>query len=158
MTRCTISGTPSACHATKEIKEMDWKDSIIGGLLSGVIWGVISMAVNTFTGAAVPEATFAHDIATFVFAGAVFGIVTGAFLKAAGGFIPVRSTIARAVIVSTSLWIVLRVAGEMLSAMEPDRYHFVTPQTIQGFVLSVLLGVILGVVFRKPARKASLLR
>ncbi|MBI5642130.1 MAG: hypothetical protein HY954_01495 [Deltaproteobacteria bacterium] len=121
------------------------KESLIPGLLAGIIWGMLSMVVNSVTGVMMFEGGFVHNLASFAVGGAVFGIVCGGFLPVAGRFIPFKGLFPKAVIVSAFLWLILRAGGIMLSSMEPDRYHVLTPESIQGFGLSLLLGALIGI-------------
>ncbi|HEY4707319.1 MAG TPA: hypothetical protein VII64_07650, partial [Thermodesulfobacteriota bacterium] len=101
------------------------------------------------------EGSFAHNMLSFTFGGVVFGIVTSGILAVAGRFLPFRRLLYRAVFVSASVWIVLILAGDMLSMMEPGRYHLVTPETMQGFLLALALGAILGMLLKKGEARAA---
>jgi len=128
---------------------MDLKEYFKSGLVAGVVWGWLSYLANAITGVFPFEGSFAEDIVSFSFGGAVFGIAAAATLALAGGLIPLKGTVARAVFASAFIWIALKLFGDLLSVMEPDRYHLFTAGTVQGLGLSVLLGVILGVVVRR---------
>lgn len=117
-----------------------FKDGIMAGAVGGVIWGLVSMAVNSATGVFTPEAGLVHDTVSFALGGVLFGAVAGGFLEAGGRAIPFRNVYARAVFTSTLIWMLLRVGGAMLSAIESERYHVLTPETVQGLLLSALLG------------------
>lgn len=119
------------------------------GVAAGIIWGWVCMAVNAATGIFPFEGTFTHNVVTFSAAGAVFGIVTSALLLAGGRFIPFRNAVARGMLVSTVLWLVMRFVGNMLSVMEPERYHLLKPEFIQGVTLAVVLGALLGLLGRR---------
>lgn len=121
-------------------------------ILSGVVWGWISMAVNHATGIFRFEASFAHDLAAFSFGGMVFGAVCGGLLSVAWDYIPFKGALAKAVFTSTSLWIVLRLGGSALSTMNPFRYQVIAPQTIQGLVLAVLLGTVMGLAWKRDIK------
>lgn len=125
------------------------KDGVTAGVISGIIWGWVSMGVNAVSGVFPYEGSFAHNLVTFSAAGVVFGVVVGGILAAAGRYVPGKGTLPRAVFVSTALWLVLRGAGMGLSAMHPGRYHLLSPEFIQGVALSVILGGILGLVLKK---------
>ncbi|MFQ5736686.1 MAG: hypothetical protein ACE5GY_07470 [Thermodesulfobacteriota bacterium] len=135
--------------------ERSWKESMVAGVIAGVVWGWLSMAANSVTGIFPFESSFAHNFMAFTFGGAVFGVVAGGFLNVAGRFLPFRSVLARAVVVSATLWVVLRLGGAMLSSMEPMRYHMVTPQVIQGFTLALILGTLLGITWKKGLRPSK---
>lgn len=128
------------------------KGGILSGVVAGIIWGWFTMAVNAVTGVFAFEGTLTHNIVTFAAAGAVFGIVTGVVLAVGGRFIPVRSMVAKGVVISTALWLVLRIGGVALSAMEPHRYHLLTTEFFQGILLAVVLGAFIGVLGRGSAR------
>lgn len=127
----------------------DLKDGVAKGALAGIIWGWLSFALNSFTNIFEFEGSFASDLASFTFGGAVFGIFTGGFLSVVGGYIPSKSVIGKAVAVSAVLWIILKAGGTLLSVSEPDRYHIVTAEAAQGFVLSIILGLTLGLLWKR---------
>ena len=120
-------------------------NSITAGAISGIIWGWLALAVNSFTGVFPLEAGFLSALASFTIGGAVFGAASAGFLFVAAGIIPFRSVVLKAMIVSSSVWIVLRAGGAVLSRMEPGRYHLNAPEALQGLLLAVLLGAVLGV-------------
>jgi hypothetical protein len=125
------------------------KDGVIAGVIAGIIWGWVSMGVNAVSGVFPYEGSFAHNLATFTAGGAVFGVVVGGLVASVGRLLPFRGALQRAVFISTALWLVLRGAGMMLSAMQPDRYHLLSPEFIQGVALAAAMGVILGLILRK---------
>ncbi len=128
------------------------KGGITTGVIAGIIWGWFTMAVNAVTGVFLFEGTMVHNIVTFAAAGAIFGIVTGVVLAVGGRFVPVKSMVAKGVVISTALWLLLRIGGVALSAMEPHRYHLLTTEFFQGILLSVVLGALIGVLGRGAAR------
>ncbi|OGP14360.1 MAG: hypothetical protein A2052_09785 [Deltaproteobacteria bacterium GWA2_54_12] len=128
---------------------MNLKEHLKSGVIAGVVWGWLAYLTNAVTGVFPFEGSFAQDIVSFSFGGAVFGVATGASLALLGGLIPFRGIVARAVFASAFIWIVLRLAGDMLSMMEPHRYHLLTAETVQGLALAVALGAILGIMVRK---------
>lgn len=133
---------------------MNLKEHLKSGVIAGVVWGWLAYLTNAVTGVFPFEGSFAQDIVSFSFGGAVFGVATGASLALLGGLIPFKSVVARAVIASAFIWIVLRFAGDILSMMEPERYHILTVETVQGLALSVALGAILGIMVRKSKGQA----
>lgn len=133
---------------------MNLKEYLKSGVIAGVVWGWLAYLANAVTGVVPFEGSFAQDIVSFSFGGAVFGVATGASLALLGGLIPFKSVVARAVIASALIWIILRLAGDMLSMMEPGRYHILTVETVQGLALSVALGAILGILVRKAKSSA----
>lgn len=128
------------------------KSSIKAGAIAGVLWGWLCYLANFLSGVFPFEGSFAQNFITFSFGGAVFGVVTGGLLAVVGRFLPFRKTVFRAVFISAALWVVLRLAGDFLSMMEPERYHLVKPETVQGFFLALALGAILGLLLKKDER------
>ncbi|WKZ33418.1 MAG: hypothetical protein QY316_03150 [Thermodesulfobacteriota bacterium] len=128
------------------------KSSIKAGAIAGVLWGWLCYLANFLSGVFPFEGSFAQNFITFSFGGAVFGVVTGGLLAVVGRFLPFRKTVFRAVFISAALWVVLRLAGDFLSMMEPERYHLVKPETVQGFFLALALGAILGLLLKKNER------
>ncbi len=135
--------------------ERSWKQSIVTGVSAGVVWGWLAMAANSLTGIYPFEASFAHNLVAFTFGGAIFGAVAGGFLNAAGPFLPLRGTLSKAVLICASLWVILRLGGAMLSVMEPHRYHVLTPETLQGFALALMLGTLMGFMWKKEIRPSK---
>ncbi len=131
-----------------------WKDGLFLCMLSGALWGLISLLFNTFTGAFVLEAGVVHDLVTFALGGALFGLVTGGILSVAQGFLPGWGLTKKAVAISLVIWFALSGAGIVLSLLRPIRYHFELGQTLQGLFLAAVLGLILGS-FWKMGLKAS---
>ncbi len=125
-----------------------FKNGISAGVVAGVIWGWLTMAVNAVTGVFPFEGTFTHNLVTFAAAGAIFGIVVGVVLVTGGRFLPVKSQVGKGVVISTAIWLLLRIGGIVLSAMEPHRYHLLTAEFFQGIVLAVILGALLGLFSR----------
>lgn len=128
------------------------KRFIMAGILGGIIWGWIAMALNSATVAFEFEGSFMHDFVTFAIGGAVFGVIVAGFLSLLGDKLPFKNRLLRAVLVSTSLWILLRTGGTLLSHMDHERYHLVTSQTLQGLFLSMILGCIMWILWKKDAK------
>lgn len=126
---------------------LDWKRYMIISGLAGALWGVFSFGVNALTGIFRFEHGLAYNLIVFAVAGSVFGMVSGGFLMAAKGFLPFNRPFPKAVMVSTGLWLVLRLSGALLSGMESERYHVVTVETLQGLMLSLTLGSFIGLSF-----------
>jgi hypothetical protein len=133
---------------------MDWKRGVVAGLVAGILWGWLAMAVNSFTGAFPLWEGLLFNLTTFAIGGAVFGIVVGGFLVIARDILPFRSLLPKAVMVSVCLWVVLRIGGTLLSGIAPWRYHTVLTQTVQGFFLAILMGLLLGVLWKKLIKDA----
>ncbi len=127
------------------------KSFIATGLFAGLIWGWFSMATNVATGAFPLEGTMLSNWAAFTLAGGFFGLVVAGVVRFAGKSLPFKGTVANAVLVSVAFWLILRVGGALLSAMEPERFHVVTLQTLQGLLLSVMLGALVGLMWKKES-------
>lgn len=132
-----------------------FKDCVVRGTLGGVLWGWLAMVMNSFTGVFEFEGSFTHDLVTFSLAGAVFGFVVSGFLYMAGRYVPFKKALPKAVFVSVLVWLMLRAGGAVLSSMEPSRYHVLTPETLQGLLLSAVLGLILGFFMKDGQRSAG---
>ena len=117
-------------------------------IAAGVIWGWVAMAVNSVTWAFPFEGSFLHNLVSFAMAGAIFGVVAGGLLSALEGRLPFKNHILKAVIVSTAIWLVLRVGAAVLSKMEPSRFNNITSQNVQGFFLAIFLGIMLGLLLK----------
>jgi len=115
---------------------------------------MVSLLVNTFTGAFSLEAGVVHDLVTFTIGGALFGLVTGGILSVAEGFLPKWGLTLKAVAVSVVIWLALDGTGFVLTIVKPIRYHFEAEQSLQGLFLAVILGLILSTLW-KMGLKAS---
>lgn len=135
--------------------DIDWKKGILAGLVAGICWGWLALAVNTVAGAFLPDRGFFFNLAMFATGGAVYGIVVGGLLAALRDIIPFKSLLAKAVLISVCLWLALRTGGAVLSGVAPWRYHQVMVQTVQGFFLAVLMGLILGVLWKRSFNSSS---
>ena len=111
---------------------------------AGLIWGLVAMALNGFTSVFAFEGSFAHNLISFTLGGVLFGLVSGGALYFLGGLLPLKGYLIKALVVTTALWLLLRGAGVLLSAMEPTRYSVIGAEALQGLVLAVALGAILG--------------
>ncbi len=127
---------------------MEWKWGIFYGFAAGVLWGWVTIAVNTLSGAFLFEQGLVNTLLTFSVGGAFFGVVTGGFLMLTRDRIPFKGIIPKAILISTGLWFTLRLTGFIMSTVAPDRYHFVPTQTLQGIGLAVILGGILGTLWK----------
>ncbi len=120
---------------------------IYSSAAAGLIWGLVAMAVNSLTGVFAFEGSLAHNLISFVLGGVLFALVSGGALYLLDRYLPFRGYTAKALVVTTVLWLLLRGAGVLLSAMEPMRYHVITAESLQGLALAVVLGAILGVLW-----------
>lgn len=137
-----------------ETQSIDWKKAIILGAIAGVIWGWISLGVDAASGAFQLENTLFHNLIVFAVGGAVFGIIVSGFLSLLNERLPFKNIFLKAVLLSSVLWIMLKIGGTLLSSIEPDRYHLVTAQSIQGFILAIIMGCILGTLWKINKRRA----
>ncbi|MBI5327808.1 MAG: hypothetical protein HZB80_05895 [Deltaproteobacteria bacterium] len=131
-----------------EIQSIDWKKSITLGAISGMIWGWVAMAINALSGAFQFESSVLQNLINFAAGGAVFGIVVNGFLTILQRWLPFQNIVANAVLLSTILWLLIRIGGMFLSSIEPERYHLITAQSIQGFVMAIVMGCILGILWK----------
>ncbi len=120
------------------------KSRIYSSAAAGFIWGLVAMALNSFTSVFAFEGGLAHNLISFTFGGVLFGLVSGGALYLFSGLLPLKGYFPKALVVTTALWLLLRVIGALLSAMEPVRYNVIGAETLQGLVLAVALGAILG--------------
>ena len=102
------------------------------------------MLLNILTGVFALEETFWFNVIAFAAGGSVVGFVAGRFTALLERKLPFDGTLLKGIAVSTGLWIVLRLGGYMLSLNDPERYHADLGQTVQGFVFAVMVGAMLG--------------
>lgn len=119
-------------------------DYLKNGIITGVLWGLIAMGVNSITGIHPFEYGILHNLITFTTGGAIFGIVAGGIFTLLHNRLPFKTSFSKAVLLTTCLWMILNMGGLLLSSDNPMRYHVEVPATIQGFALAVLMGVIMG--------------
>ncbi|MDP3731973.1 MAG: hypothetical protein Q8R31_02935 [Candidatus Omnitrophota bacterium] len=134
------------------LQRLSWNNSIFLGFLTGIVWGWVAIGVNAISGAFIFENDLLHNLVTFTIGGAVFGIVVGALLSLSHDWLPFKNIFLKTVFLSVILWGVLMIGGIVLSTIEPERYHLVVPQTVQGFVLAIIMGGLLGFLL-KVSRK-----
>ncbi len=137
-----------------QFQSIDWKRGIMLGAVAGIIWGWLAMAVNAVSGAFAFENSLMHNLISFAIGGAVFGIVVNGFLGLLQRLLPFKSILLNAILLSIVFWLMLRIGGAMLSSVEPDRYHIITAQSIQGFVLAIIMGFILGTLWKINRKEA----
>lgn len=126
------------------LTKIEWKKGIVLGLISGILCGWLLIALNEFTGVFVLEASLAFNMVTFAVGGAVFGVVAGGFTALLEKRLPFNGTLLKGILVSTGLWVFLRLGGYMLSLSDAERYHADVGQTAQGFAFAIMLGAMLG--------------
>ena len=122
------------------------------GVIAGVLWGLSALGVDYITGAFRIESGLVHNLAAFTIGGALLGVVAGGLLALVGGFLPFKNTFIKAIAVSLSLWLLLRLGGTLLSGMDHHRYHQEVSQTVQGFVLAAVMGLFLGLLWKKKLK------
>lgn len=133
---------------------MDWKENIKTGAIGGALWGGLSFFITLFSRGLLDlhlEGTIFQDVVTFIFAGGVFGIVYLGILMALEKKLPGDSLILKSIMVSLFIWGILLFAGIASAYFDPERYHVTLSQIIHGFVLTILLGGILGVFIGKKS-------
>ncbi|MEE8185202.1 MAG: hypothetical protein V3T96_02235 [Thermodesulfobacteriota bacterium] len=136
-----------------ELDYTGWKRGVGSGVVAGIIWGWVAMVLNTISGVFPFESSLFHNLISFSVGGAVIGIVVGVFLAITSKWLPFKGFFTKAVFVSTSIWILLSIGGFLLSAMSPWRYNALGVQAFQGLVLALILGCILGTVWKVYQRK-----
>ena len=131
-----------------ELKEALWM-----GVIAGVLWGWTALGVDYITGAFEIESTIAHNLSAFTIGGALLGVVAGGLLALVGRFLPFKSELLKAVVVSLGLWLLLRLGGMLLSGMDHHRYHQELSQSVQGFILAGVMGLFLGLLWKKKLKE-----
>lgn len=119
---------------------------------AGIVWGWFSMLVNSLTGAFDFESGFGHNLVSFAVSGVILSLICAGLLFVFEDRLPFKRPIPKAMLVSTGFWLVLRIGGALLSSMDHERYHVVTPQTVQGLFLAIMLGAALGMVWGEKSR------
>ena len=137
-----------------QFQAIDWKKGIILGAVAGIAWGWIAMTVNAISGAFPFESSLVHNLTIFAMGGAIFGIIVSGFLSLLKEWLPFRNIFLKTILLSTALWLILRIGGIILSSINPDRYHPNMPQTIQGFILAVIMGGLLGFLWKIKSKEA----
>ena len=135
------------------MEDETWKKGMTVGMVSGVIWGIIALAVNYVTGIGPIERSILIEIATFSIGGAIFGMLMGILLTLSYNRLPFKSLLPKAILVSTLVWLIFNVGTGIGSIVNPERYHPELLQTIQGFFMAVLLGGILGTLWNFGLKK-----
>ncbi|MBI5286873.1 MAG: hypothetical protein HY878_04685 [Deltaproteobacteria bacterium] len=133
---------------------VDLGKNVMLGAIAGIAWGWVAMAVNAVSGAFQFEGSLSHNLVTFAIGGALFGIVVSGFLSLLQDWLPFRSHLVKAICVATMVWIVLFMGSYGLAVVKPERYVFEVQQGVQGFILAIALGVLLGLLWRIDQKKA----
>ncbi len=71
-------------------------------------------------------------------------MIIGCLFLLVGSRMPFKKILPNAVVLSVFFWLALRLGGQILSHENYARYVTDSAETIQGFVLAVVLGCILG--------------
>lgn len=131
------------------MKSVDWGKVVAKGSMAGVISGWLAMALNQITGAFPFESSLLHNLATFAVGGAIFGLVIAGFMAVARDQLPFNTSISKAIMISTGFWLILRIGGQLLSVANPDRFHPDWGQSLQGLIVAVIFGTVLGILWGK---------
>lgn len=124
-------------------------------MFAGLLWAPFALAVNALSGAFPFENSIVYNLISFAAGGCVFGAVAGSFLSLIYGQLPFRSPFAKAALVTTCMWLVIRLGGMMLSLISPERYHAAPIQTVQGLILAVAMGCFIGAIWRLQEKRVS---
>ena len=119
------------------------------GVLSGMIWGIVVLVISSFTQLFAFDFSIFNNIPVFITGGAGFGLLLGIFLEVSKDKLPFRGIIPNSVTLSVSIWILFFGGGLLLHLLTPNRYHLEGHQPLQGFFLSIFLGLILGIFWKK---------
>jgi len=131
------------------IDSMEWKRGIKSGVVAGIVWGWLAVAANSVSGIFPFEHSIIYNLVASSIGGMLFGIVAGGFLTVTYRWIPLKGALPKAVFLTTSLWLLLRLGGFLLSLAEPDRFHQSILETLQGLVLVAVMGCVLGFVWKR---------
>jgi hypothetical protein len=115
------------------------------GMLSGMIWGVVVLVISSFTQLFVFDFSVLNGIFVFIVGGTGFGLLLGAFLEVLKGKLPFQGIIAKSITLSVVIWLLFFAGGLLFHILKPNRYHLEGSQHLQGFFLSIILGLIFGV-------------
>ncbi len=123
-----------------------WKRGIGSGVVAGIAWGLLSLAIHAFTGISPVEHGILYNIFPFIIGGVIFGILSGGLLALIHNRLPFKTSFGKAVMLTSLIWLMLHVGGFLLSLIDSGRYHYSSREAVQGLMLFILLGGILGVV------------
>src|SRR3990172_5030171 len=126
-----------------------WKRGIGSGVVAGIAWGLLSLAIHTVTGISSVEHSILYNIFPFTIGGGIFGILSGGLLALIHDRLPFKTFLGKAVMLTSLIWLMLHVGGFLLSMIDSGRYHYSSREAVHGLMLAVLLGGILGVVWSK---------
>lgn len=126
-----------------KIQQFDWEKGIGAGLFAGVLWGWIAQVTNGFTNAFHYDFSWIYNFIIFTVGGGIFGIVIGGAMVFLEEHLPFKRPLLNFVLLSTSLWLILSLGGFGLTIAYGQRYHHVPAQSMQGLLLSLLLGCLM---------------
>lgn len=118
------------------------------GMVSGVLCGWAGIAMNQISGAFPFEMNAMLLLVTFAVGGAVFGVVVGGLMTITNDLFLTDKPVLKAVVFSVGFWLTLRIGAIMLTVQDPHRFHPVVEQSVQGLALALLLGVVLGCMWK----------
>ena len=127
-----------------DLTEIEWKKGIVLGLISGILCGWLLIALNELTAVFVLESSLAFNMVTFAVGGGMFGMVAGGFTALLEKRLPFNGILLKGILVSTGLWLFLRLVGYMLSLNDAGRYQADSGQSVQGLAFAIMLGAMLG--------------
>ena len=147
-----ISGIQLELLVTKTMKTMtndiELGRGIISGIIAGAIWGFFVLCLSSITQLFEFDFSFFNGLISFSIAGMGLGLVSGALYAVIKKHLPFRNEIFKGGFLSTAIWLIFFVFSFILSETSPDKYHFHHEQSLQGLILSVFLGIFLGIVWR----------
>ncbi len=126
-----------------------WKRGIGAGVVAGVVWGWLAMVIHAITGISPAEHSILYNMFPFTTGGVIFGILSGGLLALIHDRLPFKTSFGKAVMLTSLIWLILHVGGFLLSLIDNGRYHYTSRESVQGLILFVLLGGILGAVWNK---------
>lgn len=131
------------------------KRGVFAGMFAGLLWGPFAVAVNALSGVFQFEHGIVYNLISFAIGGCVFGAVAGGFLSLIYGQLPFKSPFKKAALLTTCMWLALRIGGFILSLINEGRYHEMTAQTAQGFALAVAMGLFIGAIWQLQEKRIS---
>ena len=126
-----------------------WKRGIGSGVVAGIVWGWLAMIIHAVTKISPVEHSILYNMFPFTIGGVIFGILSGGLLALIHDSLPFKTSFGKAVMLTSLIWLMLHVGGFLLSLIDSGRYHYSSREAVQGLMLAVLLGGILGVVWSK---------
>lgn len=128
---------------------IDLKRGISVGVYGGMVWGLVVLTVSSYLKFFAFDFTILHDIPVFITGGAMFGLIVGAFMEILGERLPFDGTVAKGVVLSVAIWLTFFIPGIFLHIVMPERYTVDIPLHIQGLFLAIILGIIIGTLWKK---------